>query len=100
MVESYVRTIVERYKTSPNIFAWELANEARCGSDTLASGPACVPGTETLLKWYRQQSDFVRSLYVKTFVRNHVNADLQCRDPFHLITTGGEGHFFWKDPPK
>ncbi|KAI0094748.1 glycoside hydrolase superfamily [Irpex rosettiformis] len=80
--QSYVRTIVERYKDSPNIFAWELMNEARCSGD-LPSGPACTPasGAESLLKWYRSQSDFVRSL-----------------DPHHLITTGGEGHFFWKNP--
>ena len=60
--ESYVKTIVERYKNSPNIFAWELMNEARCLSDTLPAGPNCVPGSNTLLKWYEQQSDFVRSL--------------------------------------
>ncbi|KAF9069121.1 glycoside hydrolase [Rhodocollybia butyracea] len=76
--QRYVRTIVERYKDSPNVFAWELMNEARCGSDTYPSGPACVPGSETVLKWYKEQSDFVRSL-----------------DPFHMITTGGEGQFFW-----
>ncbi|KAI8981294.1 glycoside hydrolase [Trametes punicea] len=75
----YVKTIVERYKDSPNIFAWELMNEARCLSDTLPAGPSCVPGSNTLLNWYRQQSDFVRSL-----------------DPNHLITTGGEGQFYWK----
>ncbi|KAI0830684.1 glycoside hydrolase [Trametes gibbosa] len=80
---SYVKTIVERYKDSPNIFAWELMNEARCLSDTLPAGPSCVPGSNTLKTWYRQQSDFVRSL-----------------DPNHLITTGGEGHFFWKKPVK
>ncbi|KAJ8494636.1 hypothetical protein ONZ51_g2222 [Trametes cubensis] len=78
--QSYVKTIVERYKHSPNIFAWELMNEARCLSDTLPAGPSCVPGSNTLLTWYGQQSDFVRSL-----------------DPNHLITTGGEGHFFWKN---
>ncbi|KAI0815126.1 glycoside hydrolase [Irpex lacteus] len=80
--QSYVRTIVERYKNSPNIFAWELMNEARCSGD-LPSGPSCTPasGAESLLKWYKSQSDFVRSL-----------------DPHHLITTGGEGHFFWKKP--
>ncbi|KAF8204076.1 glycoside hydrolase [Pholiota molesta] len=64
---------------SPNVFAWEMMNEARCLGD-LPSGPACVPGTELLTKWYKQQSDFIRSL-----------------DPFHLITTGGEGHFYWKN---
>jgi len=80
--QSYAKTIVERYKSSPTIFAWELMNEARCLSDTLAAGPNCVPGTETLNTWYSLQSNFVRSL-----------------DPSHMITTGGEGHFFWKNPP-
>ncbi|KAI0652244.1 glycoside hydrolase [Trametes meyenii] len=79
--QSYVKTIVERYKDSPNIFAWELMNEARCLSDTLPAGPSCVPSSNTLKTWYRRQSDFVRGL-----------------DPNHLITTGGEGHFFWKKP--
>ncbi|KAF9270296.1 glycoside hydrolase [Marasmius fiardii PR-910] len=78
--QRYVKTIVERYKNSPAIFAWELMNEARCLGD-LPSGPTCVPGSETLSKWYREQSNFVRSL-----------------DPHHMITTGGEGHFYWKDP--
>ncbi|KAF9562440.1 glycoside hydrolase [Agrocybe pediades] len=77
--QRYVRTIVNRYKNSPNIFAWEMMNEARCLGD-LPAGPNCVPGTELLTKWYKQQSDFVRSL-----------------DPFHMITTGGEGHFFKKN---
>ncbi|KAK7463661.1 hypothetical protein VKT23_005602 [Stygiomarasmius scandens] len=77
--QRYVKTIVNRYKSSPTIFAWELMNEARCLGD-LPSGPACVPGTELLNQWYKEQSDFVRSL-----------------DPHHLITTGGEGQFFWRN---
>lgn len=60
--EKYVRTIVNRYKNSPNIFAWELINEARCLGDILPAGPNCVAGTNVVPKWYRQQSDFVRSL--------------------------------------
>ncbi|KAH8102452.1 glycoside hydrolase [Cristinia sonorae] len=80
--QNYVRAIVDRYKESPAIFAWELMNEARCLGD-LPAGPACIAGTELLPKWYREQSDFVRSL-----------------DPHHMITTGGEGHFFWKNPVK
>ncbi|KAH8119717.1 glycoside hydrolase [Phellopilus nigrolimitatus] len=80
--QSYVQTIVDRYKNSSSIFAWELMNEARCISDTLPAGPNCIPGTETLNTWYRQQSDFVRSL-----------------DPDHMITTGGEGQFYWAQPP-
>ncbi|KAH9950478.1 glycoside hydrolase superfamily [Amylocystis lapponica] len=81
--QSYVQIIVERYKNSSAIFAWELANEARCAGDSLPSGPNCVPGSETLTTWYQQQSDYVRSL-----------------DPYHMITTGGEGQFYWADPPE
>ncbi|THV04866.1 glycoside hydrolase [Dendrothele bispora CBS 962.96] len=77
--QRYVKTIVDRYKNSPTIFAWELVNEARCLGD-LPNGPNCVPGTELISKWYKEQSDFVRSL-----------------DPLHLITTGGEGQFFWRN---
>ena len=62
--ESYVKTIVERYKDSAAVFAWELMNEARCLSDTLPAGPGCVAGSNTLLRWYSEQSDFVRSLCV------------------------------------
>ncbi|KAK7058895.1 hypothetical protein VNI00_001519 [Paramarasmius palmivorus] len=78
--QRYVKTLVERYKDSPTIFAWELANEARCKGDT-PGGPNCVAGSGTLTEWYKEQSDFIRDL-----------------DPFHMITTGGEGHFYWKDP--
>ena len=64
--ERYVQAIVNRYKDSPTIFAWELMNEARCLGD-LPGGPNCVPGTDLLNHWYKQQADFVRSLYVKPF---------------------------------
>ncbi|KJA29159.1 glycoside hydrolase family 5 protein [Hypholoma sublateritium FD-334 SS-4] len=77
--QRYVTTIVNRYKNSPNVFAWEMMNEARCLGD-LSAGPNCVPGTELLTKWYNETSNFIRSL-----------------DPFHMITTGGEGHFYWKN---
>ncbi|KAG5734642.1 Mannan endo-1,4-beta-mannosidase F [Termitomyces sp. T112] len=76
--QRYVKTIVDRYKNSANIFAWELVNEARCLGD-LPAGPNCVPGSNTIYNWYKQQSDYIRSL-----------------DPYHMITTGGEGHFYWK----
>lgn len=77
--QRYVTTIVNRYKSSPNIFAWEMMNEARCLGD-LPAGPHCVAGTELLTGWYKLQSDFIRSL-----------------DPFHMITTGGEGQFYKKN---
>ncbi|KAK0506163.1 glycoside hydrolase [Armillaria luteobubalina] len=78
--QRYVKVIVERYKDSPNIFAWELMNEARCLGD-LPGGPNCVPTSGLISSWYKQQADFVRSL-----------------DPFHMITTGGEGQFNWDKP--
>ncbi|GBE78211.1 Mannan endo-1,4-beta-mannosidase F [Sparassis crispa] len=79
--QRYVQTIVNRYQNSSTIFAWELMNEARCAGDSLPSGSDCVPGSETLTTWYQLQSDFVRSL-----------------DPYHMITTGGEGQFYWAEP--
>jgi len=81
--QSYVEVIVNRYKNSSAVFAWELMNEARCAGDSLPSGPDCVPGSETLTTWYQLQSDYVRSL-----------------DPYHMITTGGEGQFYWAEPPE
>lgn len=77
--QRYVKTLVNRYKDSPAIFAWELANEARCRGD-LPTSSAC-PKSGMLTEWYHEQSAFIRSL-----------------DKNHMITTGGEGHFFWKDP--
>ncbi|KAG8969340.1 hypothetical protein FRC03_003441 [Tulasnella sp. 419] len=75
--QSYVKLFVNRYKDSKAIFAWELVNEARCRGE-LPSSAACSARTGTLTKWYKQQSDLIRQL-----------------DPYHLITTGGEGHFYW-----
>ncbi|KAJ7070944.1 glycoside hydrolase [Mycena amicta] len=77
--QRYVRTIVNRYKNSPTVFAWEMMNEARCLGD-LPSSAACSAPLKTIPNWYKLQSDFIRSL-----------------DPNHLITTGGEGHFNWQD---
>ncbi|KAG5654095.1 hypothetical protein H0H81_007509 [Sphagnurus paluster] len=79
--QRYVKTIVNRYKNSSNIMAWELMNEARCLGD-LPGSSQCAPGSGMLHTWYKEQSDFVRSL-----------------DPHHLITTGGEGHFYWPKNP-
>lgn len=98
--ESYVKTIVDRYKNSSAIFAWELMNEARCASDLIPAGPACVPGSNTLHTWYQEQSNFVRSLYETLFLGCHLNTNTRyVRDPNHLITTGGEGMFYWAQPP-
>ncbi|KAF9044792.1 glycoside hydrolase [Hymenopellis radicata] len=75
--QQYVKVLVNRYKDSPTVFAWELMNEARCLGD-LPGRSGCGLDTGLITKWYKQQSDYVRSL-----------------DPYHLITTGGEGQFNW-----
>jgi mannan endo-1,4-beta-mannosidase len=71
---------VERYKSSPNIFAWELVNEARCSGD-LPSSSACSAKAGTIHNWYKAQSAFVKSL-----------------DPHHMVTTGGEGQMYITNP--
>ncbi|KAI5370321.1 putative glycoside hydrolase, family 5, glycoside hydrolase superfamily [Septoria linicola] len=73
----YVKAMVTRYKSSPAIMAWELANEPRCGAAddrNLPRGPDCTP--ELLTSWTREMSDYIRSL-----------------DKNHLITHGSEGGF-------
>lgn len=52
---------MNRYKSSPNIFAWELMNEGRCLGD-LPGSSACRPGSNTIHNWYEQQAAFVRTL--------------------------------------
>ncbi len=59
--EQYVKVLVKRYKDSPTVFAWELMNEARCLGD-LPGSSACGMDTGLITKWYKQQSDYVRSL--------------------------------------
>ncbi|KAM0323853.1 hypothetical protein ACHAQA_008431 [Verticillium albo-atrum] len=73
----YVTTVVNRYKNSPAVFAWEVANEARCGADgtrNLPRGPACT--TELIIDWLDEITTHIKSV-----------------DPNHLVTTGTEGHF-------
>ncbi|KAJ1325908.1 mannan endo-1,4-beta-mannosidase [Microdochium nivale] len=73
----YVKTFVTRYKDSPTIMAWELANEPRCGADLIRNLPqslSCTPAT--LAAWIDEMSTFVKAL-----------------DPNHLVTWGGEGSF-------
>ncbi|RYP18209.1 hypothetical protein DL765_004066 [Monosporascus sp. GIB2] len=73
----YVKAVVTRYKDSPTIFAWELANEPRCGADLIRNLPRsgnCTP--ELLSSWVDEMSTYVKSL-----------------DPHHLVTWGGEGGF-------
>ncbi|KAL9074998.1 MAG: hypothetical protein Q9161_001929 [Pseudevernia consocians] len=67
--KNYVSEIVTRYKDSPAIFAWELANEARC------EDPECN-GSQVLTTWADQISQYIKSI-----------------DSNHLVTFGGYGYF-------
>ncbi|KAF6235215.1 hypothetical protein HO173_006409 [Letharia columbiana] len=67
--KNYVSDIVTRYQDSPAIFAWELANEARCEE------PECN-GSQVLTTWADQISQYIKSI-----------------DPNHLVTFGGYGFF-------
>lgn len=69
--------MVTRYKNSPAIMAWELANEPRCAGDAVRNLPSSGNCTAALLtQWTDEMSTYIRSL-----------------DPYHLITWGGEGGF-------
>jgi len=73
----YVKELVTKYKDSPAIMAWELANEPRCGADAKRNLPRSDNcGPELLSSWIAEMSDYIRSL-----------------DGNHLITWGGEGEF-------
>ncbi|KAL8396369.1 hypothetical protein RB596_009852 [Gaeumannomyces avenae] len=75
----YIRAFITRYKDSPAIFAWELANEPRCGADATRNLPrspsGCTP--EVMTEWIDHMSAYIKTL-----------------DPSHLVTWGGEGGFF------
>jgi mannan endo-1,4-beta-mannosidase len=56
--QAYVKAVVSRYKDSPAIFAWELANEPRCnGCDT-----------SVLYNWIKTTSAYIKSLDSKHMV--------------------------------
>ncbi|KAI1847590.1 hypothetical protein JX265_000841 [Neoarthrinium moseri] len=75
--KNYVNTFVTRYRDSPAIMAWELANEPRCGADATRNLPRSANcTTATLSGWIDEMSAYVKSL-----------------DPHHLVTWGGEGEF-------
>jgi len=75
--KAYVKEFVTRYKDSPAIMAWELANEPRCGADGTRNLPRSENCTVELMSgWIDEISTYIKSI-----------------DPNHLITWGGEGGF-------
>ena len=64
--KAYIKTIVNRYKKSTAVFAWELGNEPRC--------KGCK--TEVITKWAGEISRYIKSL-----------------DANHMVTLGDEGWF-------
>ncbi|KAL4866952.1 mannan endo-1,4-beta-mannosidase C [Aspergillus spectabilis] len=74
----YVREFVTRYRDSPEIFAWELGNEPRCGADGVRNLPRSPAGCgpELLTSWIDEMSTYIKKL-----------------DRHHLVTWGGEGGF-------
>ena len=74
----YVKEMVTRYKDSPAIMAWELANEPRCSADGTRNLPPSESGCSSavLSAWVEEMSAYIKSL-----------------DPDHLVTWGGEGDF-------
>jgi mannan endo-1,4-beta-mannosidase len=62
--QTYIKAVVDRYKSSTAIFAWELANEVRC--------PGC--STDVIYQWAQTTSAYVKSL-----------------DSSHMVTLGDEG---------
>lgn len=68
--KNYVKFIVNRYKNSSAIFAWELCNEVRC--------PGCKHTVIT--KWASDMSAYIKTL-----------------DPRHMVALGDEG---WYYPPE
>ncbi|KAK9857543.1 Cellulose-binding domain [Penicillium brevicompactum] len=62
--QAYIKAVVSRYKDSPAVFAWELANEPRCnGCDT-----------SVLYNWIKTTSAYIKSL-----------------DSKHMVAIGDEG---------
>lgn len=70
--QNYIHVLVNRYKQSPAIFAWELANEPRC--------TGCE--TSVVTGWASDTSAYIKRL-----------------DPAHMVTLGDEGWFAPADAP-
>jgi len=78
--KKYIETLLNRtntvtgkkYMDDGTIFAWELANEPRCGGTNMQRNEKCT--TETITQWIDEMS---------TFIKMH--------DKNHMVSTGEEG---------
>jgi endo-1,4-beta-mannosidase len=81
--KKYTAAVVRRYKHSPALFAWELANEPRCGADGTKNLPRSA-GTNcsyiAMDKWMADMGNLIKSI-----------------DPDHMVTWGGEGESYEPD---
>ncbi|KDQ51409.1 glycoside hydrolase family 5 protein, partial [Jaapia argillacea MUCL 33604] len=71
--KAYVAAIVGRYKNSPAIFGWEIANDARCFS-SIGASKSCT--TLTITNWF-------------SILAKHIR-EIDCN---HLITAGTGGFY-------
>ncbi|KAJ3563399.1 hypothetical protein NP233_g8962 [Leucocoprinus birnbaumii] len=71
--QNYTREIVTRYANHPNVLAWELANDPRCGS-SIAASAGCVP--QNITRWHAEMAQFIRTI-----------------DSNHVVATGHQGFF-------
>src|SRR5690606_28429697 len=61
--KNYVRVFVNRYKNSPAIMSWQLANEPRCGADGVRNLPRSDNCDNSVIgAWVREMSDFIKSI--------------------------------------
>ena len=63
---NYIKVIVNRYKSSPAIFSWQLGNEPRAPGGNYTA----------MVAWVTATARYIKSL-----------------DPAHMVTTGEEGFF-------
>jgi mannan endo-1,4-beta-mannosidase len=64
----WVKILVERYRDSPAVFSWELANEPRCYGCNM----------DVIGHWAGNMSEYIKSM-----------------DPNHMVALGDEGWFNW-----
>lgn len=68
---NYTTSVVSRYRDSPAVLAWEIANDPRCNS-SLAATATC--NTTTVTSWIAKLANHIKNV-----------------DPNHLVTSGTQG---------